>query len=305
MLIKRCVFAAEEEVEIMELAMRRSNTPAAGSLASQGAVGINDIAVQCNFLRVDRSLENWQSKRCQPPPKAFSKLRGGEPAALRASYKFTIGDLCRLSNISKTVMFTSTVWLKSLFLASGSALLAYISTDMLYRGEESLHRFLVGVNQMASSLAFLTMLLVSAYVASTVGKWHRTMGTLVGITGRLADLSCLIGNDLKRDPDRRIAYTFYRYLNLVHILTYRKLTDQFNFTYNDLEMSQLLEGKNERSALEQGGGNPRDIIICWLGKLMGECYRTKRLTEGFANDTMAQLTQLRAMTGEKRREEMR
>ena len=86
----------------------------------------------------------------------------------------------------------------------------------------------------ASSLAFLTMLLVSSYVNATVGRWHRTLGTALTITGRLhgtfyalvvriwrdltdfclycciVDLACLIGNDLQSDPDMRISFTFYR-----------------------------------------------------------------------------------------------
>ena len=80
------------------------------------------------------------------------------------------------------------------------------------------------------------------------------MNNAIAIQGKLANLACLIGNDLKDDPDRRIAYTFYRYLNLVHIFTYKNIqsdTQQFQFDFDDLERSGLLEGKNERRALEQ------------------------------------------------------
>jgi hypothetical protein len=292
-ILKSLFSVAEEDLEEAGLLQ---TTPRPNSLAGQAQLNMFDRHIRCQFLRSNHSLENWQSKRCLPPGKAL-KADGKTPAALRASYKFTVKDLCHLSNISRTVMFTPSVWVKSIFLATLSTILAYISQDKLYRGEEEMHRFLMGVNNIAGSLAFLTMLLVSAYVGSTVAKWHRTLGSLVAVTGRLADIACLIGNDLRRDPDRRIGYTFYRYLNLVHILTYKGLTEQFEFDYDDLEQSQLLEGKNERSALEQGAENPRDVVICWIGKLMNECYRTKRMTESFANDAFSQLTALRASSG--------
>jgi len=150
---------------------------------------------------------------------------------------------------------------------------------------------------MASSLAFLTMLLVSSYVNATVGRWHRTLGTALTITGRLHDLACLIGNDLQSDPDMRISFTFYRYLNLIHMFSYRGKTDQFQFQIDDLVASGLIEGSHERTAMEQARGNEKDAVISWTAKLINECLRTGRMSESYANDTMQQLTDLRGVTG--------
>ena len=211
--------------------------------------------VECKFLLVDRSLENWGSRRPVPPPKLA--------APMRATYKFTLDNLLHWRRVSKTVMFNKSVWLKALLLSSITGILAYVSTDGMYRGEEQMHRLLTAINQLSTSLLFLTMLLMVIYVKSTVGKWHRIMGSLLGVLGRLADLSCLIGNDLKRDPDKRVAHTFYRFLNLAHLFTYKGLTTQFHFTFDELEQAQLVNGTVERQALEKAGGNPRDVVYAW------------------------------------------
>ena len=143
--VLRLICEADEEEE------EKDKTVA---LSAQDQINMFERAMTCNFLNVLRTLENWQARDCLPPPPAAVHFKSGpqigevdpsKKAVLRAEYEFTLHSLCHWQRLACTVLRSEHVWLKAWLLTSLSGILAYLSQDAVYRGDETIQRTLIGI----------------------------------------------------------------------------------------------------------------------------------------------------------------
>jgi hypothetical protein len=145
-------------------------------------------------------------------------------------------------------------------------------------------------------MKFLTMLLFTHYAFSEIGRWKDMVSAAWKVQGALHNLALLVGSNLQNDEDQKIAYRFYRYLTLVHMLQFKGLTEIFQFDYDALENVSLIdsdESVKERAALTACRDKDRDGVITWIGMLLRQCIDHGHLPTDQANLLFEQLSRLR------------
>jgi hypothetical protein len=119
------------------------------------------------------------------------------------------------------------------------------------------------------------------------------------VQGRLSDLALIVGSGLENDPDSQIAYQFYCYLNLVHVLANKGTNKGLEYSMADLEKTNLIQTKEERKILEEigeyeSGYYQTMVVLAWLGQLFKLCVANGNISDTRTTEFYRQLGSLRA-----------
>jgi hypothetical protein len=124
--------------------------------------------------------------------------------------------------------------------------------------------FLQAMGVVSTSLQFLTVMLLTTYISHELTKWYSQEAALLSIQGRLNGLVMYLSAAMRNDHQKRLAFRFYRYLNLFHALLYRGINDSCDFDIKDLRHCGLVVGEKEAAAIIKSGPKARDSVMAWL-----------------------------------------
>ena len=103
---------------------------------------------------------------------------------------------------------------------------------------------------------------------------------------------------MQNDPDSQIAYQFYGYLNLAHVLTHKGDNGGLEYSMADLEKSGLIQTKQERKLLEdiaeyESKSVQAIAVIAWIGSLFELCVENGNIREVHTTEFNRNLGKLR------------
>jgi hypothetical protein len=120
------------------------------------------------------------------------------------------------------------------------------------------------------------------------------------IQGRVADIALIAGTALENDPGSQIAYQFYCYLNLVHVLVHKGANKGLEFSMADIEQSGLIRTKQETKILadmEEYECSQVNAVIAWIGTLFKMCVKNGNINHEYYQEFNRNLGRLRAGAG--------
>ena len=85
------------------------------------------------------------------------------------------------------------------------------------------------------------------------------------------------------EQNRRIMYRFYRYINVAHLHTYRRINDMFRaVTLDDIKDAGLLTSDEDRK-LRALGCSGTETVSAWIAMLYQQCVHEQRFPPNFSN----------------------
>jgi hypothetical protein len=152
------------------------------------------------FFQKHRHYENF----CDPEkwkPETYSKNNSLHRVVY--TIKPFFGLIYR--NFSKSLFKRDVLWLKSM----AYAVLADLITRVAVNSVEA-QNFLSAMSVVANSLQFLTVMLLSTYIAHELGRWGQQEDALLSTQGRLNGIAMFLSAAMRNDGQKRLAYRFYR-----------------------------------------------------------------------------------------------
>jgi hypothetical protein len=105
---------------------------------------------------------------------------------------------------------------------------------------------------------------------------------------------------LENDPESQIAYQFYCYLNLVHVLVHKGINKGLEYSMADLQKTNLIQTKEEsRKILEEIGEYESKMaqtkaVVAWMGQLFKLCVAKDNISNNHYQGFYRNLGKLRA-----------
>ena len=135
--------------------------------------------------------------------------------------------------------------------------------------------------QLSSAFTFFPSFLLLGLATYTAARWRDWLVNCHTVQARLHDIGVAVGCAVKcpGNPDaRRNLFRLYRYLNMVHALTYQSVHP---FLPKQLEgFADLgLLTPAEVAILEPIGGKARDVIVTWAGRVVEVMIREGQVRE--------------------------